>query len=210
MSDTPKDQEEAARVRRRWLTLGELLGIAAVVISALTFWNSYRERTNSEAQHQAEQAKGSKIATTLSLKAIPSHDGRQLDLSARVEGQTIDSQTIRFPTVLGIDPVETSGDPRIERDWFASAIAKARHQAGMKDETGDAQLPVLIESRFTADGDTHSEIDRYVIGYTADTGFLSGTRIKLHGLSRTGAAKDTASGQKAIDAAWQAQLTADR
>ncbi|NIJ07046.1 hypothetical protein FHS31_000628 [Sphingomonas vulcanisoli] len=210
MSETPREKAEAARVRRRWLTLGELLGIAAVVISALTFWNSYRERTTSEAQHQAEQAKGSKLAATLLLKGTPAHDGRVLELAARAEGQSIDSQTIHFPAALGIDPIETSGDPRIERDWFASAVAKARHAAGLKDETGDARLPVLIESRFTADGDSRTALDRYVIGYTTDTSFLSGTRIKLHGLSRTAASKDIRSGQKAIDAAWKTELSSGR
>lgn len=35
MSDEPTAQEKAA-TRRRWLTLAEILGVAAVVISGLT------------------------------------------------------------------------------------------------------------------------------------------------------------------------------
>lgn len=43
MSDSPEAKqetrkEEAARIRRRWITLGELLAVAAVLISALTLY----------------------------------------------------------------------------------------------------------------------------------------------------------------------------
>ena len=44
--ETPQQQAaEAAAIRRRWITLGEVLAVAAVLISALTFWNSYQERS---------------------------------------------------------------------------------------------------------------------------------------------------------------------
>ena len=36
----PVEKHEAARARRRWLTLAEILGVAAVLISGLTLWNS--------------------------------------------------------------------------------------------------------------------------------------------------------------------------
>ena len=205
MSGKPDDSEEAARVRRRWLTLGEILGIAAVVISALTFWNSYSERRHAEPEQQADRDRSSRAAATLLLGATTEAGDRALALSSQAEGQSIESQTIRFPAALGLSPVETTGNARIERYWFATALIKARRASGMKEETGDARLPVLIESRFLADGDTHVDRAAYVIGYVVDSGFLAGTRIRLRGLSRIGAAKDVASGQRTIDAAWKAQ-----
>ena len=48
-------QAEAAAIRRRWITLGEILAVVAVMISGLTFWNSYSERTASEAERAAEK-----------------------------------------------------------------------------------------------------------------------------------------------------------
>ncbi len=33
---------EAAAIRRRWINLGEVLAVIAVLISALTLWNSYQ------------------------------------------------------------------------------------------------------------------------------------------------------------------------
>ena len=56
MSGTPLERAEAARVRRRWINLGELVAVLALVISALTLWNSYRERTTNEAEHAQQSA----------------------------------------------------------------------------------------------------------------------------------------------------------
>ena len=60
MQETPQERQEAARVRRRLLNLGEILAIAAVVISGLTLWNSYSERTHSEAQKTADEAQSAR------------------------------------------------------------------------------------------------------------------------------------------------------
>ena len=205
MIETPQDRKEQARVRRRWLTLGELLAIAGVLISALALWNSYRERTASEAAHSAEASASRRRAAILTLKAVPDKDGRVLALSPHGDAQVIQSQTIRFPTALGIAPVETSSDARIERARLEAALVKARRDAGARPETaGDARLPVLVTTTFLADGDPHVDRAVYQIGYRTAHGFLSGTDVRLRGLSREGAAASDAVGQARIDALWQA------
>jgi hypothetical protein len=207
MSDTPQDRSEAARVRRRWLNLGELLAIAAVAISALTLWNSYSERTNSEAAAQADAAKSSRVAAILVLKAEPTREGRSLTLTPRSDSQVIQSQTITFPSLLGLDPVSTTGDPRIERDWFDSALVKARKAAGAKhDQPGDARMPVLIATTFLVDGEPRTETALFELGYEAQHAFLSGTTIKLKGLSRLQPVKDAATGKRTLDTLMKARL----
>lgn len=208
MSDTPEErQAEAARVRRRWLTLGELLAIAAVLISALTLWNSYRERTTSEAERHAEAAKSSHAAAVLVLKATPERDGRTLQLTPRADSQTIQSQTIIFPKALGLDPVETTGDARIEKGWFESELVKARKAAGeAHDQPGDARLPVLITTHFLVDGEPASDTALFQVGYETNKAFLQGTSVKLKGLSRVGAAKDEKSGKARLEALVGAAL----
>jgi len=205
MSDTPQERQEKARVRRRWLSLGETVAIVAVVISALTFWNSYRERTASEAHQSASEAAASRHAAILVLKATPDANGRRLALAPRSDTQAIQSQTIRFPAALGLSPVDTSSDARIERDWVESALNKARHEAGAKPETaGDARVPVLVTTSFLADGDPHTDRAIYQLGYRTSHGFLSGTSVQLTGLSREGAAASDGAGQARIDALWKA------
>ena len=206
MSETPQERAEAARVRRRLLNLGEVIAILAVLISALTFWNSYRERTNSEAEHAQESAQSAKKAATLILKATPDKDGRTLSLAPRSDEQAIQSQTISFPAKLGLSPAETSGDARIDRGWFADALVSARKEAGVADTPGDARLPVMIETRFLVGGEPHTDRTVYEVGYATSHGFLSGTDVHLRGLSRTGSVKSADIGQKQIDAIWAARM----
>jgi cytoskeletal protein RodZ len=208
MAETPQEREEAARVRRRWLNLGEVIAILAVVISALTLWNSYRERTNSEAEHAQESAQSAKKAAVLILKATPDKDGRTLSLAPRSDDQAIQSQKVSFPAKLGLSPAETSSDARIDRGWFASALVSARKTAGVSDAPGDARLPVMIETHFLVDGAEHVDRAVYEVGYATSHGFLSGTDVHLRGLSRTGSVKSADAGQKQIDAIWAMRMAA--
>lgn len=210
MSETPQERAEAARVRRRWINLGELVAILALVISGLTLWNSYRERTNSEAEHATETAQTAKKATVLTLKASPDKDGRTLAIVARSDDQSIQNQKVSFPAKLGLSPAETSGDARIDRNWFASALVAARKEAGVSDAPGDARVPVLIETHFLVDGEAHQDLAVYEVGYATTHGFLTGTDIHLRGLSRIGAVKNADAGQKQIDALWATRTAAKK
>src|SRR3546814_20351205 len=60
---TKAQAAEAAAIRRRWITLGEIVAVAALIISGLTFWNSYSERTASEAERAAEKAAAAEAET---------------------------------------------------------------------------------------------------------------------------------------------------
>ena len=209
MNETPQERAESARVRRRLVNLGELLALVAVVISALTLWNSYAERKSSEAQHASESAQQARKAVVMTLRASADEDGRRIALSPRADNQVIQSQTIRFPASLGLSPAETSGDARIERDWFDNALVKARKAAGVEQNLGDARLPVTIETHYLADGDP--EVDRAVfeLGYATTHSLLGGTEVHLRGLSRVGKTPSLDAGQKKIDAIWKTRMAAN-
>jgi len=206
MSETPQERAEAARVRRRWINLGELVAVLALIISALTLWNSYRERTTNEAEHAQQNAQSAKKAAILILKATPDKDGRTLTLMPRSDDQAIQSQKVSFPAKLGLSPAETSGDARIDRNWFASALVAARKEAGITDAPGDARVPVMIDTHFLVDGETHDDLAVYEVGYATTHGFLTGTDVHLRGLSRIGTVKNEDAGQKQIDALWATRM----
>ena len=210
MSETPQERAEAARVRRRLLNLGEVIAILAVIISGLTLWNSYRERTNAEAEHARESRQTAKKATTLILKATPDKEGKTLALAPRADEQAIQSQTIYFPAKLGVSPAETSSDARIEKNWFESALVSARKEAGAEAAPGDARMPVLIETHYLTDGDAHVDRAVYEVGYVTSHSLIGGTDVHLRGLSRTGAAKNADAGQKQIDAIWATRMAAKK
>ena len=189
---------EAAAIRRRWITLGEVLAVVAVIISGLTFWNSYQERSNSQAEKAAEkQAKQAK-AQTLILSATA--DGRNLRLAARDPEQAIQGQTLAFPSALGVKAIDTV-DPRIEASWVESAWKAARKNGGAKGGSGDARLPVAITTRFVSGGAAHSDTAIYDVGYRVDEGLLD-TDVQLLGLSlvERGTARNV---QPKLDALWK-------
>jgi len=204
MADDISEAAAARRRRLRLLTLGEILAVAALVISGLTFWNSYDERRSSEADKAASERHEKVKARTLILKADVEKDGDRIDLSA-AGGQAIQGQTIRFPKALGVDPVDST-DPRIEASWFADGLKKARKDAGDDGKPhGDARLPVAITTRFTADdGEMAETTALYDVGYGTSSSFLGGTAIRLRGLSLIGSGSAKTAAAR-IDAMWKAR-----
>lgn len=175
---------EAAAIRRRWLTLGEMLAVAAVAISALTLGLNWMERSDTKAQKTIESAQAADRAATLTLSARPVGKGDTLELKPVAPEQQVLGQTIRFPAMLEIDPVETTGDPRIEARWFDDPLKISRNRAGMPDDSrGDERLPVIITTRFLIDGRSHEDVALYDIGYTIRGRMFSGHVLELRGLS---------------------------
>lgn len=209
--DTPKEARaaEAAAIRRRWITLGEVLAVLAVLISALTLYLNWAdkkdERADKAAERAAENRKASSRAAALVLNAESVKDDR-IALRPTDPDQVIQSQTILFPRALGIAPVDTTGDPRIEAGWFDSALKKARTKARLPDDSvGDERLPVVITTRFVVGGDAHENVALYDIGYGIAGRWIAGHSLALRGLSRV----ETVRGDKAqatVDARW-ARLT---
>ena len=99
-----REEAEAAAVRRRWITLAEVLGVIAVLISGLTLWNSYQQRSTEEADKAAARTEAAAEAQILLLRASPDRDGRTLSLASAGAGQTIQNQTIAFPAPSASPP----------------------------------------------------------------------------------------------------------
>lgn len=197
---TPEERKEAAAIRRRWITLGEILAVVGVLISGLALWNSWSERSLAEKERAEQKARQANVSRTLLLK--PSGGGKRLALAAHDPDQAIQSQTLVFPSALALGAFETT-EPRIEAEWVKRALKKAQG----KDEKvhGDARMPVAITTRFVADGRAFTDTALYDVGYKASGGGLfEGREVELKGLSlieRASAAK----AQQRLDALWGAR-----
>lgn len=192
---------EAAAVRRRWITLGEILGVAAVVISALTFWNSYSERRNAEIERESEARSADTKARTLVLRGTVDPDGEVLTLAATGD-QDIQGVTVSFPSALELEPVDAT-NPRIEADWFDAALRHARREAGQRDEdAGDERLPVAITTRYVVGGAMLADTSLYDVGYGVKERFLRGGTVRLRGLSFIGRTRADQA-QARLDGLWK-------
>jgi hypothetical protein len=199
----PIARAEAARTRRRWLTLAEILGVAAVLISALTLWNNYQQRQDEEAEKAAARREASVAAQTLLLLGTADQGGDRLILAPADPAQTIQDQRIAVPTALNVAAVETVSEPRIEARWFEQALLRAREDD--RQLRGDVRLPIAIVTTFFVDGRTHRDVAIYDVGYRIEGGgLLSGRDVRLRGLARTGTVSPTRM-QSRLDALWQAR-----
>lgn len=207
MDDPPPETkeeraQEAAAIRRRWITLGEVIAVLAVSISALTLYTNWADKRDERSEKAAESSKASARSAKLVLNATDVQDDR-MTLRPTDPDQVVQSQTIRFPAALGLAPVDTTGDPRVEARWFEKALKKARDKAKLPDDSvGDERLPVAITTRFVVDGDTHEAVALYDIGYGISGGWIAGHDLRLRGLSRVSAIEGPGA-QAAIDTRWR-------
>ncbi|MDB5671978.1 MAG: hypothetical protein JWO25_2937 [Alphaproteobacteria bacterium] len=201
--ETPAQAAHAAAVRRRWITLGEILAVVAVLISGLTLWNSYKERSANEAERSEARQHAAVQSQRVVLKASGGH--KRLVLSALDPAQAIQSQTILFPSALGVAAIGDVIEPRIEADWIKEPAKKAREAAGDKPEgEGDLRLPVAITTRFVSGGETFTDAAVYDVGYRRDRGLLGGSDVALLGLGLVERVP-AGSAQKRLDALWKSR-----
>jgi hypothetical protein len=201
MSETPAEK----RRRLRFLTLAELVGIVAVVIAGLGYWDSHRERAQTdreraaEAQERKAEAKAGVLKLSFLMTGTPEAAGERLRLSTVHPEQVIQTQSISFPSEIRGDAVQTTGNPRLEAGWLEGGLTKAEHARGGKQRQG--RLPVGIVTVFIEDGQAKTDRAIYLVGYSAHPRVLRSDKVELEGLSlmRRGVGEDV---QAAVDAAW--------
>ncbi len=183
--DTPTEQRaaEAAAIRRRWITLGEMLALLAVSISGLTLYLNWSDKQDERADKAIASRQASVRAAKLVLNARADGDDR-LILTPAAADQIVQSQTFLFPAALDIAPVSTTGEARIEARWFDNALKRARDKAKLPDNSvGDEKLPLFITTRFVVNGEAREDRAIYDIGYGISGRWLSGHDVALRGLS---------------------------
>jgi hypothetical protein len=183
--------DDAAKARRRWLTLGETIAVLALVISAASFWDAHQDRKIARATIEKPAA-----ATPLVLKASATDDGDTLAIVAAGNDRVIQTQTIVFPASLGLDPVDTVGSARIEAGWFADALREASPEPRKA-----GRLAVGIVTRYTDNGIERTDSALYDIGHGWRSRLLQSDMPRLEGItlvSRGG--KDLAA---KVEARWR-------
>ena len=186
MTDAPKKRPPI-----RWLTIGEIVGVAALLVAGLSYWDGHRERVAADEAHKAEVAGRQ---TFLMTGAVGGH-GAMLRLTAVHPEQVIQTQTVWFPHALRGGSVETTGNPRIEAGWIEDAVKKAAGKA----RTG--RLPVAVQTVYIQDGQTKTDNAVYEVGYSLHPRLILGDKLDLEGLSlaRHGVGGDL---QAAADQMW--------
>ena len=179
MSSPPDPQPAAKRSRRFWLTVGEVVGVLAVLIAGLNYWDSHREHAQAAKQADAE----AKAQAALVITGQADAGGRRIVLRALKSDQAIQSQRYIFPAKVLDHAMEVSAAaPQIDAGWIAAGLARALDDANAKGD-GEAQLPVGILTTYVEDGETRTDRSLYKVGYAWRSRFLLGRQITLQGIS---------------------------
>ena len=196
--------------RRRWVTVGEVVGIGALTIAGLGYWDAHRERHAARAD-RVVAARQESQREALVLTGAVHDDGARLLLSPQRVGQAVQSQRYLFPTSVLDHPMEvTAAQPQIDRAWIdaglKAALTTASQARGEKLVDGEGVLPVAILTSFIEDGQPRSDASLYQLGFRLTSGGLFGGRkLILQGLSlvRHNARRDP---QAQVNASWAAQV----
>ncbi len=193
--DTPAEKAETRAIRRRWISIGELVAIAGVVIAAMTFFSGYQDRQDAAAEKAEVRAQKAAQRHRVPLTATVA-DRSGLDLTGP-DGCPLQSADISFPAALGTGTKTTAAPARIAADWIAAPMLKLTDGGA---DRRDGRIPVLIAATCTADDGDRSETATYdLLWRTAPGGLLGGRSFTLTGLVRRQSGGD----QRRIDGLWK-------
>ena len=197
------------RLPVRWLTLAETVGVLALVIAGLGWWDTHRERTQQDRERavaeQTRNAEARKEAarSTFLLTGAVEGSGERIRLSSVHPDQVVQTQTLVFPSAIRRDTVETTGNPRIEAGWFEDGL-KATERDRAKAAGDERRVPVGIVTTYVEAGEMKTDRAIYLIVGHLKGRLLRGSKLELDGISlvRRGVTGDL---QAAVDGVWTRQ-----
>lgn len=162
------------KTRRRWITLGEIIGIAALIVSGLGVWIAWKSSSKDEPTRIVEQ----KSAVPLALRGTVDSNGQNLTIMPADPAHALESLTV---TIKGASPIEVGGDGRLSASDVEAALKNRDKEA--KDVTHS--VSARIDARYVEAGADRRDGGGYVIRYKWEGGGLFGGRtLRLVGLSR--------------------------
>ncbi len=169
---------DAAPKRRQgfWLTVGEIVGVLALAVAALNYWDSHKQHVDEVRQATAEKQAQSAFVVT----GTAGSDGRRIVLKSLKSSQAIQSQRYYFPRAILDHAMEvTAAEPQIDLGWIEEGLRKAPRNG----KAGESTLRVVIVTTYVEDGDTRTDTSLYRIGYGWTTGLFGGPKFRLQGIS---------------------------
>jgi hypothetical protein len=159
------------KTRRRWISLGEVIALAALIISGLGLWITWSGSQKDEPTRIVEQ----KQSIPLVLRASVERDGRAIAIEPVESSHALQSLALTIP---GASPIEIGSDGRLDASAVQAAITD-------KDREGAKKVRVKISTRYVEAGTDRSSNGNYSLSYRWEGGGLFGGKsVRLTGLSR--------------------------
>lgn len=199
MNESRSERAESRAIRRRWLTIGEIVAVAGVAIAALTWWSNHQERRDDAADREVarltERAERQAARHRVTLFATRA-DREGVEFHAQ-PGCALQTSDIEFPSALGVASRNTVITHRIEADWLAAPMLKLTDGGADRRE---GRLPILISATCTDERGNRDETAIYdLLWRTEPGGLIGGRRLVLRGIVRRQSGGDL----RRLDALWK-------
>lgn len=180
MSQTPPSTKRATWWS--WIHVSEVVGVLALVVAALGFWDNHNEHRQAERDRLAAEQRAVQ-APAFVLEGVADTSGARVTLRPARDDQVIQSQAFYFPRFIRGQVVQITGAARIESDWIAQGLRKIGARSG--PDAGDLRVPVGVSTTYLLDGDLKTDQSLYDLGYRLGPKFLGlgPARVVLEGLS---------------------------
>ena len=160
--------------RRRLISLGEIIALAALIVSAVGVWIAWKSSNQGKPTSVVEQ----RSAVPLTLRGIPNGDGSTLTITPADPNHGLESLTV---TIKGASPIELGSDGRLS----ARDVQTALKDRPKEDKDRTYAVPVRIDAHYVEMGADRRGGGAYVLRYRWEGGGLFGGRaVRLVGLSR--------------------------
>ena len=162
------------KTRRRWINLGEIIALAALIVSAFGAWVAWKSSSQDRPTRIVEQ----RSAVPLALRGTVDDDGRALTIAPADPSHALQSLTV---AIKGSPAIDVGSDGRLGARDVEAALKNRDKEA--KDVTHS--VPVRIQARYVESGTDRRGGGNYVLRYKWEGGGLFGGRsLRLVGLSR--------------------------
>ena len=129
------------KTRRKWINLGELIALAALIVSAVGVWIAWKSSQDNEPTRVVEQ----KSAVPLALRGAVSSDGRTLTILPADPSHALESLKI---AIKGAPPIDVGSDGRLSASDVESALSGREKES--KDITHS--VPLRVDARYVEMG----------------------------------------------------------
>lgn len=160
--------------RRRWINLGELIALAALIVSGAGVWIAWKSTNEDKPTRVVEQ----RPRVALALRASVDRDGGALTILPADPSHALKSLTV---TIKGANPIEVGSDGRLSASDVEAGLKGREKEAKDVTQTVSARL----EARYVEAGTERRGGGTYTLRYKWQGGGLFGGRsLRLVGLSR--------------------------
>lgn len=173
MNDSPSN-EAKRRSRLRWVTLGESIAIAALLVSAVGVWISWKTDSGDKGPTTVVEKRQ---AIPLTLRGKVQSDGRSLEITPVEDSHALQSLTISLPEA---EAIEIGSDGQLSASDVESALGESA-----ADGKGTHRVRARMVAKYVEAGADKSATGSYVISYRWEGGGLFGGRsLRLVSLGR--------------------------